>query len=383
MIAAALVVGVLFDRLLLARNGWLSQEAQQKLEVSAATPTIEMAAAPESSVTTQARAPLPAHLVEPASAEKSLDAILAKPDARGRTRELQAFIDTLSPSEYGDALKRLRLITSSNERELATRLLIAHWIQSDPDGALQFAASNRGFEYLADDVFQQLAAGDSQAALTKAQAIPGNELRYRALRGVLSVMADTDPAEAIRLAPTLGAFRDHESFGSVLYRQWASRDPQAAALHAAENGEAGGGWGSPVAQVVNTWADKDPAAAANWTLSLPQDERQRWSLAQVTREWGRDDPNSAANWIHALPAGPSRDAAVAGLASSMVSTDPQTALGWIGTMEDETARTRTLERVGREVVRQDPAEGPAMLEAAGLSADQVARLQRGRSGRGR
>src|SRR5262249_36508623 len=127
------------------------------------------------------------------AARKTLTAILAERDPRQRTSDLETFINGLSGADFANALKAIRKIPGNSERELASRLLVARWVQSDPGAALNFASSNRGFEYIADDVFQAEAAGDVQAALTKAKTIPDGDLRYMALRGVLSFIADTDP----------------------------------------------------------------------------------------------------------------------------------------------------------------------------------------------
>ena len=163
----------------------------------------------------------------------------------------------------------------------------------------------------------------------------------------------------------------YEPLSNVIYRQWAANDAQAAAAYAAQQGQSGEWWRSPVLQVVNTWAQQDPVAAANWSLSLPDAEAQARSLSMVMRDWGRQDPTATANWIHSLPVGAQRDTAVAGLAQSLVSADPQTALGWIGTMTDEAARQRALQRVSREVMARDPQNGAALLQAAGLPANQI------------
>ena len=345
--------------------------------------TAALSAAPDSASTSSNEEKVRSEtLAAPKSAPSasSLDSILAQHDSRQRLQDLQAFINTLTPSGYADALKRIRQIVNTNERELASRLLVARWVQSDPNGALQFAAGNRGFEYVAEDVFQQFAANDFNTAMSRAQAIPGGDLRYRALRGVLSFKADSDPRGALELAATLGDFRGSESLASVIYRQWAATDPQTAALHAAEHADASGErWRSPVGPVVDTWAQQDPLAAANWSLSLKEPEAQTRSIAQVMRQWARDDPNAVANWIYGLETGTSRDAAVAGLAQSLVVRDPQTALNWIGTITDESTRTRTLRRVSGAVMWREPENGAAMLQAAGLPADQI-RERRGRRG---
>jgi hypothetical protein len=300
-----------------------------------------------------------------AASKKSLDAILADRDARRRMGNLEAFINGLRPGEYADALKRIRRIPGNNDRELASRLLISRWVQSDPDAVLQFAASNRGYEYVADAVFQQAAATDLQSALERAKAIPNADLRYNALRGVLSYMTDTDPAGALKLAQTLGDYRGNEPLSSVIYRQWAATDPQAAALQAAQdNTEAG--WRSPVNQVVATWARQDPTAAANWSLSLQDAEARARSISQVMRQWTRDDATAAANWITALPPGANHDSAVAALATSIAASDPQNAINWARNIADETARNNALQRISREVMWRDPTNGNAILQAAGV-----------------
>ncbi len=380
LLAGTLLLGVLLDRLVFAHGTAMlpgtprTAVKESAAEIAAATASVE-----KSRDTVGTRTEAPTAAVDRASAP-SLDSILAQHDPRQRLQDLQAFINTLSPAGYADALKRIRQIVNTNERELASRLLVARWVQNDPDGALQFAAGNRGFEYVAEDVFQQFAASDFNTAMSRAQAIPGGDLRYRALRGVLGFKADSDPRAALALAATLGDFRGSESLASVIYRQWAATDPQTAALHAAEQADTSGErWRSPVAPVVETWARQDPLAAANWSLSLKEPEAQSRSVAQVMRQWARDDPNAVANWIYGLETGTSRDAAVAGLAQSLVVRDPQTALNWIGTITDESARNRTLRRVSGAVMWRDPENGAAMLQAAGLPADQI-RESRGRRG---
>lgn len=369
-LAVAVLAGILFDRFLLANAGGTPREVAPPTQTAAETTSAAAAATSPDSSAGALLSPTKVPHSDAIAARKSLDAILALREPRARTRDLQNYLNALKPGEFPDALKRVRQIAGSNERELASRLLVANWVQSDPESALQFAAANRGYEYIADDVFQQRAAADFQAALAQAQAIPGNELRYRALRGVLSFMADTDPTGAVQLAPTLGDFRGVEPLSNVIYRQWAATDPRNAALYAAQQGQ-GNGWRSPVAQVVNTWAEQDPIAAANWSLSLPDADAQARSLAQVMRDWGRQDPTATANWIHSLPAGTQRDAAVAGFAQSMAYADPSTAIGWIGTITDETARVTALQRVSREVMARDPQNGAAILQAAGLPANQI------------
>lgn len=301
-----------------------------------------------------------------ASRAKSLNTILAERDPRQRTKDLQAFINGLSRSDFADALKRVQRIPGSNERELASRLLVARWIQDDPEAALNFASSNRGFEYMADDAFESLASVDLQAALDRAKAIPGPNTRYMALRGVLSFMAESDPAAALAIAQSLGDFPGNEPLASVIYRQWATVDPQAAALQAAQSGVFGSGWNSPISQVARTWAADDPMSAANWAMSLTDPQAEARTMSQVMREWARDDLNSAMNWVNSLPPGSSYDAAAAALAIAMAGTNLQDAIAWANNIANSDARTNALERISREVMWRDPTNGQATLQAAGV-----------------
>lgn len=361
IIAATFVCGAIVGRGFLARQSEPVSNPSEMLQARPLLSASPMVKAQETSASSQQLWSSSAS----AASKKSLDAILGDRDPQHRLSNLEAFINGLQPTEYADALKRIRKIPGNNDRELASRLLISRWVQSDPDGALQFAASNRGYEYLADDVFERAATTDLQSALERAKALPDPNLRYMALRGVLSFMAGSDPVGALQLAPTLGDFRGNEPLSSVIYRQWAASDPQAAAMQASQNNTEEG-WRSPVNQVVRTWASQDPTAAANWSLALPDGEARSRSVSQVVQRWAHDDVTAAASWVSGLSSGPTHDTALAALASSMVTTDPQNAVNWAQSISDDNARNNALQRISREVMWRDPANGNAVLQAAGV-----------------
>jgi hypothetical protein len=362
IVALAFIGGAILGRGFLVKQ---DQAAPKPAEVVDAAPSVSASPMAEAARDKSASSQRLWSAESSAASKKSLDAILADRDARHRMGNLEAFINGLRTGEYADALKRIQRIPGNNDRELASRLLISRWVQSDPDGALQFAASNRGYEYVADAVFQQAAAADMQSALERAKALPNADLRYMALRGVLSFLADTDPAGALRLAATFGEYRGSEPLSAVVYRQWAANDPQAAALQAAQDNTESG-WRSPVNQVVRTWAAQDPVAAANWSLSLTDAEARSRSISQVMRQWTRDDAAAASTWINELPPGSNHDIAIAALATSMAGSDPQNAINWARNISDETARNNTLQRISREVMWRDPTNGNAILQAAGV-----------------
>jgi hypothetical protein len=377
IVVGAIAAGAAIDRGLIGRSSAPKQSeasAQQSaVSALAALPAASLAEASSSE-------PAPAASVAP---KKSLAAILAERDPRQRASDLEAFINGLSRFEFADALKQLRKIHGSGERDLASRLLIARWAQTDPEGALSFASSNRGFEYVAEDVFQADAAQDVQAALDRAKAITNNDMRYSALRGVLSFIADTDPAAALALARSLGDFPGNEPLTSAIYRQWAAQDPQAAALAAMQDASGGNFWNSGVGQVARSWAAQDPMAAANWALSLTDPGAEARTMSQVMREWARDDLTAAVNWVNGLPPGPSYDSAAAALAASMASSDLQSAISWANNIGNADTRNSALERISREVMWRDPTNGATLLAAAGVPANLIPPPGSGRGRRGR
>jgi hypothetical protein len=306
----------------------------------------------------------------PAQSKKALEAILKETDSRQRLTDLQSFINTLKPGEYADALKRIRRLPGSSDRDLASRFLISRWVQSDPNGALQFAASNAGYENIAENVFQEEAATGVQAAIDRAMALPNPDLRYQALRGIVSYLADTDPNAALVLAQKAGDFPGNEPLTNLAYREWANVDPAAAAAQAAKDPN-GGGWRSPVNQVVRTWASQDPAAAANWALSLSDPQTSSRALSQAVRQWERADLSSTTNWVNGLPNGPAHDSASASMAYAVAPNDPQAAVNWANGIADQNARNAALQRVSREVMWRDPTNGAAVLQAAGVPANLI------------
>jgi hypothetical protein len=365
ILSGVFLTGILFGHWIPDQERSVS--ARKINEVSTPAPVVAKVATTNSTSAPGPREDSP-QLASSTSRRQSLREILSHRNA-ARTKELEEFANGLSSSEIGAALKELRRLPDNGARELALRLLIAHWADVDPEGALQFAAQNREFSGIASDVFQQFAGDDLQAALARAQNITDPNLRYQALRGVLSYMADQDPLGALKLAGTLGSFPNNEPLNQVIYRQWSEIDPQAAAAQAALDSNEG--WRSPVGQVLRNWTGQDPLAAIAWSTSLPDIAAQERDVSQIIRQWSRNDPSAAANWVNSATPGSVRDAAAASLAFSITATDPAAALGWAESIEDPAARDNALQRLSREIMVRNPSNGAAILQAAGVPANLI------------
>ncbi|MGI8432613.1 MAG: hypothetical protein ACR2MW_10050 [Chthoniobacterales bacterium] len=300
---------------------------------------------------------------------KALAGILKDGKSSERLHALTDFIDHLAPGDFAAAMLAARKLPGGPDRDLATRLLVARWAELDPEAALVFAAKHKEFGQITSDIFQQLAGTDLASALTRAQGITDPELHYQALRGALGVMARSDPAGALRLAAAAGEVPHSEPLARMIYRQWSQTDPTAAAAAAAQDSSGAGGWRSPLGQVIRSWADHDPQAALNYSLTMVDSEAQARSVGDIIRRWSDQDATSAAGWINTMPAGNARDAAAAAFASSVSSTDVPTAVGWAQSISNTEARTAALQRVSRRVLYRDPTNGATTLQSAGVPAE--------------
>jgi len=124
-----------------------------------------------------------------------------------------------------------------------------------------------------------------------------------------SLLADLDPAEALRTFTTMPAGDRTE-----LYRQ-VDDFPPAEAARFLQLLPPGGNADRYVASLATTWSHSDPAAAAAWVNTLPPGEAQNWGVANLIANWSRHDLSAATAWTHQLPPGPARDKAEEQLAA--------------------------------------------------------------------
>jgi hypothetical protein len=365
-VKAAIALGALLVGL--AFGHWSAGPDQE-----AAKPIVAASSASgdESSLTTKALPPLSERATtENSGKQKSprpdaLARILRERNSIDRLRDITSFVDRLSQQDFAAAMLAAKQLPSGADRDLAMRLLAVRWAEVDPDDALAFAAEHRGFDQVTGEVFQQLATRDLQGALARAEGITDPALHYQAMRGALSVMALDDPAGALKVASSVPKIAHTESLTQTLYRQWSETDPAAAAATAAQD-TSDDGWRSPLSQVLRTWASQDPEAALGFAMAMSDSQSQTRSVSDIVRRWSGQDASAAAAWINSIPPGGVRDAAASALASTVASSDVATAVGWAQSIGDANARTTALERVSRRVLWQNPKEGVASLQRAGV-----------------
>ena len=224
-----------------------------------------------------------------------------------------------------------------------TQNLLAHWSRQDPAGAAAYAKE------LADSSDKRSAL---QSILANWANIDPNEAiaHYNTLK-------ETDRPAVLRNMVGVIAYNDIDvavDFYESAATSFADEDSKNDLPQAANN-------------LVDSWADFDAAAAAEWAASLQLPKARQQAIAEAASAWIRQDSMAASEWIGELPDGPTRDTAVRRLINHVVSDDPSTAFAWANTLGDDSRRSSELRSVLSRWQRSDPNAALQALQSANLS----------------
>ena len=111
-------------------------------------------------------------------------------------------------------------------------------------------------------------------------------------------LAESNPDEAIGWAKTLAESERAEALGRVAV-VISNKEPERAARLIAEEIPAGTPRDRAVVQVLQRWAQAEPAAAAGWTGELPVGAARSAGLKVTLGAWLEKDAPATAAWIEA------------------------------------------------------------------------------------
>ncbi len=158
---------------------------------------------------------------------------------------------------------------SSISRKASGRYLI----ESLPDHKIAKALSmldqvKSGREYLELPLLARLAKQDAKGAATRMEGFPSDGPLWRGFDAISEAMVENDPALACDWAvKRLKGFKQKVALCSIL-NEWVRSDPKAASKHVGRVLP-----GIPLLclnDMVGTWAYKDPKAARDWVVKLPE-----------------------------------------------------------------------------------------------------------------
>ena len=210
----------------------------------------------------------------------------------------------------------------------------------------------------------QLDGANAAAYGEKVLAETGNpQLLRDAIRG----WGQTDPNSSIQYTQSMAASDGMKrDISRDLLRDWADRNPLAAAAYAATN-PVEVGRGGVMGLISDRWSKQDPQAAANWAMSLPAGKDQQRALDQLVQNWADLNLQAAADFVSRQAAGVNKDVMVSTLAREVAKQDPSAALQWAATLSDPDAQSRTAISFMWRTARQDLAAAQQLVNSSALS----------------
>jgi hypothetical protein len=158
--------------------------------------------------------------------------------------------------------------------------------------------------------FREWAASDPSAAMAWALKISDPGKRAEILQQLCSVIAEDDPAEALKMARTL---KLSEPVLESIIEPWA-QDDIAAALAWTFSQPPGDERDQLMRRVVSVLAQADPADAADLVFEkIPPGVMRDAAVVTVVDQWGSQDFQAAASWVSSFPQGPLKQRASAEL----------------------------------------------------------------------
>ena len=300
----------------------------------------------------------------------------AAPDRGERLASLRALLARLPSGSFPQLLDALAAGAARSPQERRLRDLVFNsWTLLDPASATRWiVARSPGDRQLFLPALQTWAALDPLAASRWACALP-DETDARWLGGeALAALAGGSPDQAIALARSRGpAFRDavlHQLLGAL-----GRADPAGTlAAFAPDLWKHGRGF-QTLQPVIDTWAQRDPAAALAWLIAQPRPNdiligawlaqlggsepvRRRAFAEAVARSaqvphpattlggilapWIKQSPGEVLDWLQQLPNPDLRSALLEHLAHSAYQLSAPERLTFVLALPEGTGRERAL-----------------------------------------
>ena len=253
-----------------------------------------------------------------------LESIVRGENPLERNRALMAFLDSLGPGDFEEAVAHFRSLGMTENRIGEYSLLLTAWAQTDPLAALTYAEKNTTSGYAQDMILTSWASTDLDAALRWAKNHHTGDEPNPYLPGIIRGISQSDPARATELLA--GMPRSEERGKGLDFILPHLLGQGADAIH---------GWISgltddslrngAILRTAGKLADADPAGTASWLLATPGEAAKR-RLDDVYNTWAGRDREAALASFAKLPAGDLRSNALRGIVSSVAGGDPKAAL---------------------------------------------------------
>lgn len=140
------------------------------------------------------------------------------------------------------------------------------------------------------------AARDPEGALAAVMTLPEGDERNEALSAVCFGLAQTDPANAVKVAEELHLDKPPAAVMEDLVQQWASTDLNSSLTWAADQ-PAGAPRDEFMTRIAFTMSQADPSDAANLVMNqIPAGPARDEAVMTVLHQWANQNFAAAATW---------------------------------------------------------------------------------------
>ena len=258
-----------------------------------------------------------------------------------------------SPRQRERALEDV--LSKANLEEIQKALA---WAESLPDGPMKKAAL--------EQILKRWGQLDGPGATAYAAQIYSETGNANLLREALAGWGEKDPQGAIHQASNLGLSDGlQRDINRDLLEQWADQNPAAAAAYAVQNRDPDS-WRGMVGTVADEWSKRDPKAAADWAAALDSGRDKRGALYTAISNWADADLNGAAAYVSSQPPGESRDTMAGTLARQIGQENPSAGLKWAAMVADPAMQERAIAGALLDLYRKNSSQAVQLLQSSGI-----------------
>ncbi len=295
------------------------------------------------------------------------------PPSDVRNNAINYVVSKMGYDDAAGAMALTKELPPGDFRTNAMYNVLNELVQSDPKATIAYldslpAGSTR-------DRFTQYAVSewsrtDPQAAMDWTENTLTGQAYDKSMAGILQTVGENNPAEAAAYLAKLSDPAVENIAIPQLASQWAQSDIKSAlAWVQSLPASLGDTRLQAFNNVMNSWINGDPASAAAYLATIPDDPNFKRLANQVAGSWASVDPKAALAWGESLPPGPGRDNAVGSAVSTLARYDPQSAWAYAQQMPPGSGTVQTEANILATWSSQDPARAAAHL--SDLPADTV------------
>lgn len=275
---------------------------------------------------------------------KAIERLAAIPAGDARENAVRALTSSWARTDAVAAMAWAQKLPDTSDRNAAVETALSDLATRDPKQAIQIAKSSltgAAQERTIYNALHQLTTSDPVAASGLVTMLPPGDMQTYAAVNVARAIAMRNVDEALAWIKTL----------PIELTQWIVLN-----------------------NVLTTWAQRDPMAAARHVAAMPPGGGLDFAAGHMATLLG-STPREAILWAESLPSLTARDAAYVMIAYTWAQRQPAEAVKWAMSLTDEPVRTNSLGGAYTYWAMIDAPGARAWLDKVDLPADTKAKMQ--------